>query len=104
MGQSSNSPLKKNKSCERFEVGFNWEKPEPHLPPTQQKKSNANQRLGKDTFDLASNVSRTSKILNNTSNHFAGQSKESNLISKTYGRNFSREQSVASNKSGGRSI
>lgn len=90
MGQSSVSPrLQRNKSFERFEFAQNWAKPEPHLPPTQQKRSNAYQRIGKDIFDLASNISRESKM-NTTSNHFAGQFRERNKNFSTYGRNLSR--------------
>lgn len=81
MGQPSNSTIKKNASCDKFEQAKNWAKPEPHLPPTQQNKSNAYNLIGKDMFDLASNHSKTSKT-SNPGNHFF---KEKNKTTKNYG-------------------
>lgn len=78
MGQSNDatSPLKKVKSFEQFEQAQNWDKPEPHLPPTQQKRTNAIKKpLGSDIFDIVSNTSKISQTssLRVISNHFANQ-------------------------------
>jgi hypothetical protein len=42
--------------------------------------------------------------MSSTSNHFAAQFRERNKNSRTYVQNYSREESVVSNKSGSKSI
>ena len=103
MGQSSISPLQRNRSFEQFSQSHNWDKPEPHLPPTQQRRVKLAKNSGiKDIFDLISNNSGTSQVksMRQTKNHFSNQTKQMQLKT-SYGAIINQDkQSLVSCKSG----